>query len=267
VRRVCSSARLRAKLHPARVQARTIPGASRARPPCLRHARHDGTRPPRAPSTTVAPRHPRAGGVARRHAQSGAPRACSERGMPLSTSAVRAGIPAWLAACSARARAARAVFVRRRRIAIPATTSSWAALEAGGKGAGSSSGERTLGLVAGARSGGGAGPRDSARARHLCGHRVLRASPALRRAPSQASPGRARRARSRPRRRHTARGPRPLSDRRPRAAFRRRVFARTRSPSCAIAMTRSASAGASSRKAIRFSAPRDHPLRAHAPRP
>ena len=34
---------------------------------------------------------------------------------------------------------ARAAFVRRRRIAIPATTSSWAALDAGGKGAGSSS--------------------------------------------------------------------------------------------------------------------------------
>ena len=43
---------------------------------------------------------------------------------------------------------------------------------------------------------------------------LLRASPAPRRAPSQASPGRARRARSRPRRRRTSRGPRPLSDRR-----------------------------------------------------
>ena len=48
------------------------------------------------------------------------------------------GYRAWRAECSARARAARAAFVRRRRIAIPATTSSWAVLDAGGKGAGSS---------------------------------------------------------------------------------------------------------------------------------
>ena len=42
----------------------------------------------------------------------------------LSTSAVSAGMSAWRAACSARASAARAAFVRRRRIAIPVTTSS-----------------------------------------------------------------------------------------------------------------------------------------------
>src|SRR5712672_1530192 len=57
----------------------------------------------------------------------------------LSTSAVSGGIRAWRAAHSARASAARAAFVRRRRIAIPATTSSWAVLDAGGKGLGSSS--------------------------------------------------------------------------------------------------------------------------------
>src|ERR1700730_16158418 len=44
-----------------------------------------------------------------------------------------------------------------------------------------------------------------------------------------------------------------------RAARRRRAFARTRSPSCAIAMPRSARAGGSSRKATRFSAPRGSP--------
>ena len=44
-----------------------------------------------------------------------------------------------------------------------------------------------------------------------------------------------------------------------RAALRTSAFARTRSPSCAIAMPRSASAGASSRKATRFSAPRGSP--------
>ena len=91
------------------------------------------------------------------------------------------------------------------------------------------------------------------------GRRALRASPAPRRAPSQASPGRARRARSRPRRRRTSRGPRPLSDRRRAPHCRRSAFARTRSPSCAIAMPRSASAGASSRRATRFNAPRGSP--------
>src|SRR5439155_11831603 len=61
--------------------------------------------------------------LATRHqARSGAP----------STSAVRAGIRAWRAARSARASAARAAFVRRRRMAIPATTSSWTILDAGG---------------------------------------------------------------------------------------------------------------------------------------
>src|SRR5262249_19850254 len=40
-----------------------------------------------------------------------------------------------------------------------------------------------------------------------------------------------------------------------RAALRRSIFARARSPSCAIAMPRSASAGASSRSATRLSAP------------
>jgi hypothetical protein len=44
-----------------------------------------------------------------------------------------------------------------------------------------------------------------------------------------------------------------------RAARHRRSFARTRSPICAIAMPRSASAGASSRRATRFNAPRGSP--------
>ena len=48
-------------------------------------------------------------------------------------------------------------------------------------------------------------------------------------------------------------GPKPL------AARRSRTFALTRSPSCAIAMPRSASAGGSSRSAIRFSAPSGSP--------
>ena len=44
-----------------------------------------------------------------------------------------------------------------------------------------------------------------------------------------------------------------------RAALRTRAFARTRSPSCAIAMPRSASAGSSSRRATRCNAPRGSP--------
>jgi hypothetical protein len=80
-RRACPSARLRATLRPARLRARTTPDALRARPPCVRHARHDGTRRRRAPPTPVALQPPRAGGGAPRHAQSGAPRAYSGRGM------------------------------------------------------------------------------------------------------------------------------------------------------------------------------------------
>src|SRR5262249_4084112 len=64
----------------------------------------------------------------------------------LSTSAVSAGIWASRAARSARASAARAVFVRRRRIAIPATTSSLAVADAGGRRA-VEPGERTRGLL------------------------------------------------------------------------------------------------------------------------
>ena len=60
-------------------------------------------------------------------------------------------------------------------------------------------------------------------------------------------------------RRHTSRGPTASFGPKARAAFRRRVFARTRSPSCAIAMPRRASAGASSRKATLLSAPRGSP--------
>ena len=74
------------------------------------------------------------------------------------------------------------------------------------------------------------------------------------RASASARPGRARRARSRPRRPRTARGPSPPRGPKPRAAPRSSSFARARSPSCAIAMPRSASAGGSSRSATRFSA-------------
>ena len=136
--RAYSSARPRAMLRRARVQARTKPDASRARPRCLRRARHDGMRPRRAPSKPATLQPPRAGGPLARHAQSGAPQACSGSDA-LSTSADERGDTRIARGAFGAASAARAVFARSRRIAIPATTSSWAALNAGGKGAGSSS--------------------------------------------------------------------------------------------------------------------------------
>jgi hypothetical protein len=56
---------------------------------------------------------------------------CASTAAALSTSAVRAGMPAWRAAWPAWARAARASLVRSRRMAMPATTISWAARPAG----------------------------------------------------------------------------------------------------------------------------------------
>jgi hypothetical protein len=98
-------------------------------------------------------------------------------------------------------------------MAIPASTSSWAVLDAGGKRLGSRSARLSS---ASSRRPIRSSRRisDSAHARHSDGHRALRASPALRRAYS---------------------------------------------PSCFIAMPRSASAGGSSRKATRFNAPRGSP--------
>ena len=138
-RRACPSARRPATLRPARARARTAPDASRARPPCARHARHDGTRPRRTPSTPATLRPPRAGAVAPRPSQSGAPRACSGRGMRFRPPPSAQGY---------RRRAPRARPERARRAPpssggaasrSPRPTSSWAVLNAGGKGAGSSS--------------------------------------------------------------------------------------------------------------------------------
>ena len=87
-------------------------------------------------------------------------------------------------------RGARAAFVRRRRIAIPPRPptrgrSSTRAGRAWGRARRADAQSRRN-----ARSGGGAGPRDSAHAQRLPGRRALRVSNALRRAPSQAGPGR-----------------------------------------------------------------------------
>src|SRR5213083_2668882 len=175
-----------------------------------------------------------------------------------STSAVRAGIRAWRAARSARASAARAAFVRRRRIAIPATTSSWTILDAGGKGAESSS--------ASVRSASWMRPiRRRRRTSRYRAYAALTRSPcssSVARAASSAFAGQPRSreasATSASATMHLARATASLGPK-ARAARRRRAFARTRSPSCAIAMPRSARAGASSRRATRFNAPRGSP--------
>jgi len=132
-------ARRRASLRPVRVRARTTPGALRARPPCLHGARHDGTRPRQTLSTPATLRPPRAGGLAPLSLAIGRAAGVCRTRDALSTSAVSAGMRAWCATRLARASAARAAFVLRRRIAIPATTSSWAVRDAGERGAGSSS--------------------------------------------------------------------------------------------------------------------------------
>ena len=114
----------------------------------------------------------------------------------------------------ARASAARAAWVRRRRIAMPATTSSWAVLDAGRKKRGVELGERMLGLVQ------AADPQETPDlevtriARRSCDRRAPPALRVPRPAPSPASPGRERRAQSQPRRQRLSRGPRTLSGRR-----------------------------------------------------
>ncbi len=100
----------------------------------------------------------------------------------------------------------------------------------------------------------------SAHGRHLHGRRVLRALRGLHRAPSRANQDRARRTRFRLRRPHISHGLLLPSDRRRVLRFATASFARTKSPSCAMAMPRSASAGASSRKPTRFSAPSGSPV-------
>ena len=213
----------------------------------VRHARHDGTRPRRAPPTPAPLQPPQAGGVAPRHAQSGAPRACSGRGMrflpPPSVQGYLPGArharperaqraPPWSAGAALRSpqrpvrgrpstRAGKAPDRARRAHARPRRD---------------------------ARSGEGAGSRDAAHARRSPGRRVFRASPAPRRAPSRGQlRSRDTSAISASATTHLARATASLGPK-ARAALCRRAFARTKSPSCAIAIPRSARAGASSRR-------------------
>ena len=130
---------------------------------------------------------------------------------------------------------------------------------AGGRRRGSSARERPLGLVE---------PADEQQPPDLqmpgvrgvhADRRARRAARAPPPAPSAASRGRARPARSPPRRRRSAPAPPPLAARSARAARRSSSLARAKSPSCAMAIPRSASAGGSSRSATRFSAPSGSP--------
>ena len=167
-------------------------------------------------------------------------------------------MPARRAAWLAHSNALRAGFVLRRRIAMPATASSCAALEAGGSGIGSS--------PASTSSASSRRPISSRR-------RTLRwpACAAFSRSPCFSSVARAasKILAGQPRSRetsaisasattHLARATASFGPK-PRAARRSSVLARSRSPSCAIAMPRSASAGGSSRKATRSSAPSGSP--------
>ena len=161
VRRAWPAEHLRATPRPARVRARTAPGALRARPPCVRHARHSGTHPRRAPSTPAALQHPRAGEVAR------SPRAIRRAAGvfstsdALSTSAVSAGIsacargalgPSERSARRLRPKAAHRDSRNHQFVGGP---------QRGREGRGVELGERAARLRQGGRSGAGAGLRDS----------------------------------------------------------------------------------------------------------
>ncbi len=149
-------------------------------------------------------------------------------------------------------------------MAIPATTNSWAVRDAGGNGAGSS--------AASLRS---ASSRRPIRSKRRTSR--VRACAALRRSPCASSVARAASSvfagqlRSRETSAisasattHLARATASFGPK-ARAALRNRALARGRSPSCAIAMPRSASAGASSRNATRFNAPSASPAASARP--
>ena len=161
-------------------------------------------------STPVAPRPPRARAAVPRLWQSAAPPACSGRGTrlrpppsaPGSVPGVRLArrAPARLAPSSSAGAASRSPPPPVR--ARPSTQEETAP----GRARRAPARPRRR-----ARSRGGAAPRDAAHAQRSADRRAPRAWLAPPRAPSPASPGRARRARSRLRRPHTVRGPPLLS--------------------------------------------------------
>ena len=230
-----------------------------------RHARHDGRHPPRAPSmassaSTSASRRRRSSPRTIRRA-AGVLRTRDA----LSTSAVSAGIPP----CARRSRRAQV-----RRAPVQSAGAAWRSPQRPARRRPSRPAEEARGRDRraparprrDARSAGGGGPRDSAHARHSPGRRALERRPRgveRLRGPAQVARDQrdlglgddASRAGQRLVRTEGAR------------SGRSSAFARSRSPSCAIAMPRRASAGASSRSATRFKAPADRPPRARVPQP
>ena len=130
----CSSARLQARLHPARVPARTTPALSRAEPPCLRPARHGGKRQRRAPGPQQRfnlLKQEEAFLATRCQARR---RRVSSPLDALSTSAVSAGMFASRAACPARVSAARAPLrLHAPRSPVPRSPARGRLFDAGGK--------------------------------------------------------------------------------------------------------------------------------------
>jgi len=157
--------------------------ALRAKPPCVRHA-HMTAPSTRAPSTPVTLQPPQAGGVALATRIKRAA-ACSRRGIAFDLRHQRRDT-----CCARRTRPERA----QRAPSSPGGVASRSP-QRGARGQPPSGGKGAVDLAS-VRSPidrpirGGAGPRDTAHARRSRGRRAFRASPALHRAPSQASPGR-----------------------------------------------------------------------------
>ncbi len=203
-------------------------------------------------------RHPRAPEAAPRRAQSAVPPgAFRDARRNSSTSAISAGMPASRAArIRPAASATRAALVRRRRIAIPATTSAWAARGPGGNSVGSISSIKC--------SASSSRPISSKRRTSS-----VRACAALTWSPCASRVARAASSASASQPRETVRETRAISASATthraralafagpnlRAALPRSVLARTKSPNWAIAMPRNARPGASSRNATHFNAP------------
>ena len=258
VRGACFSGHPRAMLRPARAQVRTRPAASRARPWCLRRARHDGMRPRRALPKPAAFQPPQAGGAAPRRAQSGARQAFRGQGWCFRPPLSAPGCPQARGALGLDQRSPRRLDPQAPH-RDPSDHELMGGPQSRRQGRGIELRQRALGLLE---------ATDQKKTPNLEMPRVR----GVRRSPCRSSAARA--ASSDFAGRQVARDESNLSlgDNTParglprsfgpkaRPAFRSRAFARTRSPSCAIAIPRTARAGASLRKATHFNAPSGSPV-------
>jgi hypothetical protein len=230
-----------------RTGERGTPDAWRARPPSFRSAPHDGKRPRRTGAVLRPPEQEESPCLAIRRSQR------AQDGIALD---FWSAPDPCMARCALGPSEPRARFRRRRRIAIPATISSWAVLDAG-KGEGRCG--RALGLVGHPIS--KEAPASQTRAcaaftRSPCLEcRLCRCERSLQPRSRETSAISARR-------RRILREPPPLSTEGMRSVAGEPLLERDRR--AAPSRPRSASAGASSRRATRFSAPSGHPPRAHA---